>query len=351
MMFLKRLASVLMSVSIATAFAAAEDNVYRALLLAEDYGDGITYVIGHKNPDTDTVGCAIAYAYLLNAVGIRAEAAVSGPVNGETAFALSCFGIEVPEVIDNAAGRQFILVDHSAYSQAVDGMENARIVGIIDHHGIGDIANSEMINVRSAPVGAAVSLVYLAYRECGVDITVDMARVMLAALLSDTRNMVRNVTALDREAYEALTGIAAIKDIDEFYKKMAEAITSYGDMTDLEIFGSDYKAYDEAGIRFGIGDVNAFGEEAVRALADRMYVIMEENFESFGVDMLYTIINNKGDDANENMMYMLAYGEGAAEVLQQAYGNYDGTRYFVFKENISRKKDVVPAITAVLESR
>ncbi len=351
-MFARRFALVLTLVMCLTAFSAlAEENPYRSLLLAVDYGDQVTYVIGHKSPDSDTVGSAMACAWLLNELGVRAEAAVSGPVNRETALALDFFGLEAPAVLDDARGKQFVLVDHSAYSQAIDGMAQARIVGIVDHHGIGDVSNSEFINVRSAPVGATASLVYQTYMECEVPIPRDMARVMMMSLLSDTRNMARNVTAIDREAFDRLKEIADLADPDAFYQQMAEAIASYGDMSEWEIFRSDYKEYNEAGFTFGIADVNAFGENAVRAMADRMHQVMEEQYESMGLDMLYTIVNNKGDDESENMMYMTAYGVGAAETLQEAYGNNDGALYFIFKDNLSRKKDIVPAIVDVLEKK
>ena len=247
---------------------------YRDLLLSFDYGDEITYVIGHKSPDSDTVGSAIAYANLLNEIGIRAEAVVSAAVNNETQYALDAFGIAPPPVMDHAEGKQFVLVDHSTYTQAIDGMEDARVVGIVDHHGIGDVETSEQIIVRSAPAGAAASLVFLSYRECGVPVTQDMARIMLMCILSDTRNMTRHVTSVDQSAYDTLTEIAAIEDIDALYEGMARAGVSYGDMTDLEIFHSDYKEYEVDGTTFYIGDVNAFGEEDVREMADRMYQVM-----------------------------------------------------------------------------
>ena len=324
--------------------AMAEGNIYRDLLLAEDYGEDITYVIGHKSPDSDTVGSAIAYAYLLNAIGIQAEPAVSSTVNNETAYALAAFGMETPQIIDTADGRQFVLVDHSAYSQAIDGMENARVVGIVDHHGIGDVINTEMINVRSAPVGATATLVFQMYRECGVEIPRDMARVMLMSILSDTRNMTKNVTEFDRIAYDQLREIAET-EADALYQGMAEAKMSYEDMTDAEIFFSDYKEYEEAGIRFGAASLDATGEDAVWQLADRMMAVMDESDE--GLNMLFTIIKNKGE--GEYLTYIIAHGEGAAEVLQSAFGNYDGEKYFASKEDLSRKKDIVPAICEVLK--
>lgn len=124
--------------------ASPERTVHADLLLTVDYGDQVTYVIGHKSPDADTVGSAIAYAGLLQQLGISAKAAVAGPVNQETKYALDLFGIDQPEVLSDAAGKQFVLVDHSEYTQALDGMRSARIVGVVDHHGIGDVfADSE----------------------------------------------------------------------------------------------------------------------------------------------------------------------------------------------------------------
>lgn len=66
---------------------------------------------------------------------------------------------------------------------------------------------------------------------------------------------------------------------------------------------------------------------------------MADNYDAMGLDMLFTIINNKGDDEAENMMYMVAYGPGAEEVLQDVYGNDDAAGFFVFKENLSRKAE------------
>lgn len=326
-------------------------DIYRDLITSIDYRDEVTYVIGHKNPDTDTVSSAMAYAYLLNQLGIKAQAAVSEPVNNETNCLLDRFSIVQPQVIDNAEGKQFVLVDHSQYSQAIDGMNHARIVGIVDHHGIGDAVTDGMMNIRSAPAGSAASIVYLSYRECGIDIPQDMAQMMLGGLLSDTRNMIRNVTELDRTAYADLLEISGIEDPDEMYNAMAEAIASYGDMDDTEIFYSDYKEYEAGGITYCIADVNAFGEDRVIELSDRMYTVMEEEYPDSGLDMMFVMINNKDVEADENMMYMLAMKDDAAEVLDEAFGTYDGTKYFVFKDNLSRKADIVPAISEVLNRR
>lgn len=355
---MKKAKALILSVSLlltmvlsACGISKATNQAYMDVIKAVDYGNETTYVIGHKSPDSDTVGSAIAYAYLLNQLGIKAEAAVSEEINGETAYALKTFGIDVPQEIKDATGKQFVLVDHSTYSQTIDGMDSAKIVGIIDHHGIGEIEVSNLINVRSAPVGAAASLVYLSYKECGVTIPKDMAQVMLMAILSDTRNMKRDVTGIDQTAYDELAKIANIGDINSFYQNMAEAIADYGDMTDEEIFYSDYKEYNVGDYSYGIADVIAFGEDNVRAMADRMYDVAVAKYADSGLDYLYAKVKNEGDDESENKMYSIAVGDGAVEVLNEAIGGYDGTKYFIHKKSQSRKKVMVPAIDAVLESK
>ena len=132
--------------------AMAEGNKYVQLLQKLDYGNTVTYVIGHKSPDPDAIGSAIAFAELLNAIGIRAVPAASERIDNESAYALQALGLETPLILDNARDRQFILVDHSSYAHAIDDMDKARIVGILDHHGIGDVKSAEVIPVFSMPV-------------------------------------------------------------------------------------------------------------------------------------------------------------------------------------------------------
>ncbi len=343
--------AILLVIIITVSSLFAGTNIYRDLLLSQDYGDRTTYVIGHRSPDSDTVTSAIAYAYLLRELGIDAEPAVSGKLNNETATALSFLMIEPPQIVDNADNGQFILVDHSSYSQAIKGMDEARILGIVDHHGIGDVSTGDIVNVRFAPAGATVSIIYMMYMECGLPIPGPISRAMLVGLLSDTKNMTKGVTQVDRNAYSYLVSRAQIKDVDALYSMMERASTSYGNMSIREIFYSDCKEYEIEGKRFAIAEASAYGEEAVRKMTDSLYSFMEENYQSLGLDMLFAKVSNKNSSGDENMMYMASYGEGAAELLEEALGHYDGEKYFIFREGLSRKRSVVPAITDVLKKR
>ncbi len=326
-----------------------QPSLLRDLLLNFDYGAEETIVIGHKSPDSDTVGAAMGYAWVLSEIGVPARAAVTAPVNRETAFALESFGLEAPEVLENAAGKQLVLVDHSDATQTVDGADKARIAGILDHHGFGTVVVSERIPVISMPIGSTCSLVYLVARDCGLEIPRDVARELLMGLLSDTKNMTQSVTEADKAAWTALMAAAELKDPDALYAGMREAALDYSGMTDWEIFLSDYKEYRMGDTNVGIGCVKAVGEAAVREMTDRMKAVMAEGLAASGMDMLFVMVANAGDNPEEHGEYLAAVGDGAEMMLEKLFGNGDGEGRFLFDNSLSRKKDFVPVLKEALE--
>ncbi len=345
--------ALLLALAMLAGCALAEDSgmaqAYRGLIQNVDYGDETTYVIGHRHPDSDTVSASMAYANLLNELGVKAEAVVAGGINNETKYALDTFGIEPPAVMEDAGDRQFVLVDHSAYSHAIDNMPLARIVGVVDHHGVGSVQNTELINVRSAPIGSTATLVYLNYLECDVPVSKDMARVMLMGILSDTRNLASNVTDMDRLAYEQLVPIAQIDDVDALYDGMLTAFSNYDGMSDLDIIQLDYKEYTAGGVSYGVGVLKADGEDAVRALSGRMQSALAENYDAIGLDMLYVIVCNIREDSDEIQNYMAAYPASAGALLEQCFGCEADEAGYPFPDGMSRKKMLIPALTAALE--
>lgn len=345
--------ALVLALAMLTGCALAEDSgmaqAYRGLIQNVDYGDETTYVIGHRHPDSDTVSASMAYANLLNELGVKAEAVVAGNINNETKYALDAFGIEAPGVMEDAEGKQFVLVDHSAYSHAIDNMPLARIVGVVDHHGVGSIQNTELINVRSAPIGSTATLVYLNYLECDVPVSRDMARVMLMGILSDTRNLTSNVTEMDRLAYDQLVKIAEIDDVDALYDGMLKAFSNYDGMSDLDIIQLDYKEYTAGGVSYGVGVLKADGEDAMRALSERMQSALAENYDAIGLDMLYVIIANIREGSGEIENYMAAYPASAGALLEQCFGCEADEAGYPFPDGMSRKKTLIPALTAALE--
>lgn len=112
------------------------------------------YVIGHQQPDTDTICSALAYARLKRQQGADAVPARAGEVNPETQFVLDHWDVEPPTLVDDAAAERLILVDHNEYSQTVSGAREAEIIEVVDHHRIGDVETSNPIFFRNEPVGS-----------------------------------------------------------------------------------------------------------------------------------------------------------------------------------------------------
>ncbi len=177
--------------------------------------EGPTYVIGHKSPDSDTVCSAIGFAALLNKLGINAEARVAGDINNETKYILEEAGAEVPEILYDATGYNIFLVDHSEYAQAVEGLIDANIVGVIDHHGIGTINVGHQVLYNAKPIGATATSVWLSYMNYGVEIDPLIARILLGAILSDTANLTASTTiSADEKAVKAFEDVEPVLAIE-----------------------------------------------------------------------------------------------------------------------------------------
>ena len=285
------------------------------------------YVIGHKSPDSDTVCSAIAYARLLTALGYPAEPRITMPVNNESAYILKESGTEVPPILENAAGCSIFLVDHSEYMQAAEGMKDAHIVGILDHH------------------------VWLDYLNYGVEIDRETAFLLLGAVLSDTNNLTgTTVTGADRAAVEELAPLAGVTDVDALYKKLHEMMLSYEGMSSEEIFFSDYKEYEAGGIRYGIGILNAIDDETAMKLAEQMKEALPDCFSQKNVDLMYASVGIR--ENGEKIDRIVPANERSEEVFKKAFPSYDefdGTS-FLFRTGLGRKTLFVPGMTDYLNS-
>ena len=211
---------------------------------------GTIYVTGHKSPDSDTVGSSIAYADLLRQLGYDAKAVVLDNINKESEYILNKAGMDVPEILDDASGKNMVLVDHSEYTQSVNGLENATIISIIDHHNDGAVTTGNQIIYDARPLGSTATIIWLRYRNYGLEPDKQIAAVMLGAILSDTDNLISvSTTFSDREAVKALSDIADIRDTDTFYEEMHKAKLYYEGMGEEGNLYIDYKKYEVGGTK------------------------------------------------------------------------------------------------------
>ena len=172
-----------------------------------------TYVFGHKSPDSDTITSSIVMANLENELGnADAKAYRLGNINKETEFILNYLGIDAPELLDDVEdGANVILVDHNSPAESVDNLENANILKVVDHHKLA-LETSYPLFLRFEPVGCTETILCKLYEENGVEITKEIATLMLSAIISDTLLLKSPTTTEDDKA--AVEKLAKIAEVD-----------------------------------------------------------------------------------------------------------------------------------------
>jgi manganese-dependent inorganic pyrophosphatase len=299
------------------------------------------YVVGHKNPDSDSICSAIALAYFLDAFPARL-----GELNPESQFILKRFGLMEPELIKTAEGKELFLVDHAEKSQNLDDFDKGKLIGIIDHHKIG-ISTTEPIIYLSKPVGSTASVISELYFRGILDIIggknkelkADIAGVLLSAILSDTL-LFKSPTAtpLDKELAEKLAKIAEISDITAYGMEMLTAKSTVGKMTPEEILNIDYKPFDMSGKKVGIGQAEVIDISEVASKKEAIQNLIDEMIEKEGYDMVLFLLT---DIMKEGSEVLVAGNKSAFETAFKL--KLDGKSVFI-DGLMSRKKQVVPPL-------
>lgn len=245
----------------------------------------------------------------------------------------------------NMDKKQIILVDHNEKSQAVDGIEEAEIVEIIDHHRIGSIETISPVYFRNQPLGCTATIIYRMYVEYGVEIDKSIGGLLCSAILSDTL-MFRSPTCtdIDRTAAEMLAIIAGI-DIQQHAENMFRAGSSLRDKSTEEIFYQDYKKFSCNGIDFGAGQITSMGGEELEELKPKILSFMESACKSSGVHMLFFMLTNVIQESTE----LLFVGEQAREIVEKAFGDISGDSYVTVQDVVSRKKQLIPKLINAMQ--
>ena len=332
---------------------------YRAMLQSLDWGLDTTFVYGHKVPDVDAACSSLSYAKLMRALGYNCKAKVSSPINRETQYIAQRFGFDVPELkTDVAAGTRLILTDHTDYAQCVDGAKEAKILQKIDHHVEGDIKDSGIPFVRREMIGSTCTIIYECYNELGIAIDDETAKILLAGLLSDTRNLAKSSTQHeDSVAWLALVAQLKLEnEVAEISRQMTEAANNYDGMSDSAIFVSDYKDYEIGGKAIGIGSLECKADK-IEDFINRMLAVMPTVMRDNHRDMLFAkidILVPNPDESDldtpyvEDGLYFIYYGEGTQAVAETIFGSSIRDGVTQSKEHLSRKQ-IVPLIMEILQ--
>ncbi|MBT4071986.1 MAG: manganese-dependent inorganic pyrophosphatase [Candidatus Magasanikbacteria bacterium] len=298
------------------------------------------HIFGHKNPDTDSICSAIAYADFLNKQNIDAKAFALGSLNKETQFVLEYFGIEAPEQIDKLpAGTEVILVDHNEEKQSIDKIKDLDIVEIIDHHNL-KIETNKPISVLFKPVGSTCTIIAEEkYFKNNVELTKPIAGILLSALISDTLFFHSPTTTdIDKVVAEKLSKIAEVENLEEFSLKLFNAKSDLGDISVEKLIKLDYKTYDFKDGTYSIGVMETTNAKFGLDKKEDILIKLKELKESEDLSgIFFTII----DILNEES-YTFTSGDTEDALFTKLFSAVEKNNALYVDKLISRKKQIVP---------
>ena len=237
--------------------------------------------------------------------------------------------------------KKVVLVDHNEKDQAVDNIDKAEIMEIIDHHKLGTLQTMQPISFRNQPVGCTGTIMYQMYGEQKLEIPSKIAGLLCAAIISDTL-MFRSPTCTlqDKMAAGALALIADIS-IEEFAREMFKAGSNLKDKSPEEIFYQDYKKFiAEGDVCFGVGQISSMDADELKEIKERLLPFMVSECGRHGVSRVYFMLTNIMEQSTE----LLFYGEGSEEMAVNAFKMQPENGTIYLKGVVSRKKQLIPPL-------
>lgn len=307
------------------------------------------FVTGHKSPDTDSIAAAISYSYLKRQLGMDAVAARAGEPNKETKFALDYFKVEAPVLLTNVARKseedektKLILVDHNESKQCVDGIKDAEVLELIDHHRLGDFETESPIFILIRPVGCVNTVIYGLYKQNGVKPSKEVAGMMLSAIISDTV-LFRSPTCTeeDKKAVEELAEIAGV-DYEKYGMDMLKAGADISDYPAEKLAHNDTKEFEAGGKTFSCGQISVMDVDPINAKKADIMKALEATKAEKNYEASYLMVTNILTEDT-----YLWFTEGAEAAAEKAFGKKAENGMVYLPKVMSRKKQVAPFLLKV----
>lgn len=302
-------------------------------------------IIGHKNPDSDSIVAAIACADLYAKRGLDVVAAAQGNPAPETAFILERFGLKAPEVMTSVAGRDVYVVDYSDLAQAPDDFADCNLKGIVDHHKLGDMTSSSPVEAVVMPVGCTNTILKRMYDYLGFAPSKEIAGAMLCAILSDTVIFKSpTCTEADKKAAAELAAIAGINDIAALGMELFTAKSAVKGVSARDLIMRDFKDFNMSGHKVGIGQLELVD---IAILEDRIPELIEE-LGKMKAEGHHTAMLLLTDIMKEGSVLLMASDDPAK--VAGAWGKTLGEGNVWLEGVMSRKKQVVPNLEAAFKA-
>ncbi|WCF07492.1 manganese-dependent inorganic pyrophosphatase [Paenibacillus thiaminolyticus] len=302
-------------------------------------------IFGHKNPDTDTICSAIAYADLKTQLGFDVEPVRLGSVNGETQFALDTFQAEAPRLVETVANEVngVILVDHNERQQSANDIDQVQVLEVIDHHRIANFETSGPLYYRAEPVGCTATILNKMYKEHGKTISKNIAGLMLSAIISDSL-LFKSPTCTEQDVAAAreLAAIAGV-DAEKYGLDMLKAGADLSDKSIEELLSLDAKEFTMGSAKVEIAQVNAVDVNDVLSRQAEVEAALSDIIAKKGLDLFVFVVT---DILNSNSV-AIALGS-KSDAVEKAYNVSLENNTALLKGVVSRKKQIVPVLTDTL---
>jgi manganese-dependent inorganic pyrophosphatase len=302
-------------------------------------------VLGHKNPDTDSICSAISYAYLKKQLGMQAEAIRLGDANNETLYALQQFKFEQPRLVEKVSveASQVILVDHNERQQSAVDIQDVQILEVVDHHRIANFETVDPLYFRAEPVGCTATIILKLFKEHGIAVPSDIAGLMLSAIISDSL-LFKSPTCTEQDV-QAARELAEIANVDaaEYGLAMLKAGADLSNKTLEDLMSLDSKEFEANDHRFEVAQVNAIDVNEVISRQKELEVLMNEKIARKNLDLFAFVVT----DILNNDSVAIVLGR-KAHIIEGAFKASVVDNRILLPGVVSRKKQIIPVITEAL---
>ncbi|MCW8839120.1 MAG: manganese-dependent inorganic pyrophosphatase [Thiovulaceae bacterium] len=297
-----------------------------------------TYIFGHTNPDSDSIVGAISLSYLKNQLGENCVPTRQGKISAETEFILNKFDGETPELKTSYAGESVYLVDFSDYGQAPADIKEANILGIVDHHKLGDITTSTPLECWIRPIGCSNTVIYEMYKSFDIEVPKNIAAMMMCAILSDTVIFKSpTCTKVDTKAVKELAEIAGVEDYKALGMEMFLVKSAVDGATARDLNTRDYKAFEMNGSKVGVNQLEVVD---LSVFDDKKDMIFEDMAKMKDEEGLHTILVLLTDIMKEGSQ-LLCISDDVSKIEEAFKCELEDNQVWL-DGVLSRKKQVIP---------
>jgi manganese-dependent inorganic pyrophosphatase len=302
-----------------------------------------TYIFGHTTPDSDSIVGAISLSYLKNQLGEDCIPTRQGDINPESQFILDRFGFEAPQLKTSYAGCDVYLVDFMESSQAPADIKEATILGIVDHHKLGDLTTDTPLEMWVRPVGCSNTIIKQMFDYYGIEIPQNLAGMMMCAILSDTVIFKSpTCTKEDTKACKELAQIAGIEDYKALGMEMFIVKSDVLNATPQQLVLRDFKDFNMGSKKIGVGQLEVVDLSVFDDMKPKLFEAMNQIKQEGNRDSVLLLLT---DIIQEGSQLLVLSDEPSS--IEEAFDITLQDNQAWLPKVMSRKKQVIPNLQKV----